>query len=138
MSTSGTTSGTNPNLTFGVLNPKSGFTGFLQALRAESLVKIMAEPRITTLSGRPANFIDGGQIPVITSASGGSSVSYLQFGTVLNFVPIVLGNGKIHLEVAASISQPETTLGVSVATTGSLASAPGLTTKAAAQVAVQL
>jgi len=133
----GTSTGTAPNLSFGVLNPKNGFTGFLQALRSEALVKVLSEPRVMTLSGRPANFIDGGQIPVITSSTGGSSVSYLQFGTVINFVPIVLGNGKIHLEVAASISQPETTLGVSVATTGSLASAPGLTTKGA-QVAVQL
>ena len=56
---------------------------------------------------------------------------------MVNFVPIVLGNGKIHLEVAASISQPNSTVGVSIATAGSLASAPGLTTRGA-QVAVQL
>ena len=56
---------------------------------------------------------------------------------MVNFVPIVLGNGKIHLEVAASISQPNSAVGVSIATAGSLASAPGLTTRGA-QVAVQL
>jgi pilus assembly protein CpaC len=134
---SGSSSGTAPQFGFGVLNPNNGFSGFLQALRAENLVKILAEPRLLTLSGRPANFIDGGQIPVITSSTGGSTVTYLQFGTVVNFVPIVLGNGKIHLEVAASISSPNSAVGVSVATTGSIANAPGLTTRGA-QVAVQL
>ena len=82
-------------------------------MRTENLVKILAEPRLLTLSGRPAQFIDGGQIPIVSSSTGGSS-KLLPFGTVLNFVPIVLGNGKIHLEVAASLSQPNSSVGVSI------------------------
>ncbi len=130
-------SATPGNVSFGILKGNNGFNGVLQALRTENLVKIMAEPRVVTLSGRPANFIDGGQIPIISSSSAGSNVSFVQFGTVLNFVPIVLGNGKIHLEVAASVSQPNSQVGVSIASAGSVASAPGLTTRGA-QVAVQM
>jgi pilus assembly protein CpaC len=104
------------NLPFGVLNSNGSFMGFLQALRTESLAKIMAEPRVTTLSGRPAFIVSGGETPILTSAGiGAPSVSYKQFGTVVHCLPIVLGNGKIHLEVRPEISQLDPTLNVSIA-----------------------
>ena len=131
------TNGGPANLTFGVLGNKSSFTGFLQALRTEKLAKVLAEPRVTTLSGRPAFIISGGETPILTSSGQGApSVSYKQFGTVVNFLPIVLGNGKIHLEVRPELSDKDDTLGISVGgVTPTIV--PGFTTRSA-QVAVQI
>jgi pilus assembly protein CpaC len=125
------------NITFGVLGNKSSFNGFLQALRTEKLAKVLAEPRVVTLSGRPAFIISGGETPILTSSGQGApSVSYKQFGTVVNFLPIVLGNGKIHLEVRPELSDKDDSLGISV---GGITPTivPGFTTRSA-QVAVQI
>ena len=53
------------------------------------------------------------------------------FGTVVNFLPIVLGNGKIHLEVAPELSSLDASLSVNIATAGSIASAPGFRSRSA-------
>ena len=104
------------NIPFGVLNNNGSFISFLQALRTESLAKIISEPRVTTLSGRPAYIVSGGETPILTSSGQGApSVSYKQFGTVVHCLPIVLGNGKIHLEVRPEISEPDPTLNVQIA-----------------------
>jgi pilus assembly protein CpaC len=89
-----------PNLAFGFVNDQQGFLSFLQALRTEGLAKFLAEPRLTTLSGKPASFLSGGRLAVPEpSGLGTNAVRFEDFGTQLNFLPIVLGNGKIYLEV---------------------------------------
>jgi pilus assembly protein CpaC len=124
------------NIAFGVLNSKNGFAGYINALRTEGLAKILAEPRVVTLSGKPAYIVSGGEAPVVLSNISGSSVTYKQFGTVVNFLPLVLGNGKIHLEVRPELSSINA--GVSVTTGGTNPiSAPGFDTRSA-QVAVQM
>src|SRR5262249_55028822 len=101
-----TPTGTGANIPFGVLNGNSSVMGFLQLLRTEGLTKILAEPRVTTLSGRSAQIVSGGQTPILTATGlGASTVDYKSFGTVVNFLPVVLGNGKIHLEVSPEFSQ---------------------------------
>jgi pilus assembly protein CpaC len=84
-------------------------TTFIQALRQERLAKLLAEPRLVTLSGRPATFLSGGQqaVPEVTASGvGGGTVGtrFEPFGTQLTFLPIVYGNGKIYLEVEPTIS----------------------------------
>lgn len=102
----------NANLPFGILNNNSGFQGFLQALRVEQLAKVYAEPRVVTLSGRPGKINVGGEVPIILPTGVGAppSVTYKQFGTTVNFLPIVLGNGKIHLEVSPEITAIDNTI----------------------------
>jgi pilus assembly protein CpaC len=103
----------SPNIIFGVINDNHGFLGFLEALRKENLVKVLAEPRVVTLSGRPAEFISGGEqaVPVIASGSAGggavSGIEFVPFGTTVRFLPIVMGNGKIYLEVEPQFSFPD-------------------------------
>jgi pilus assembly protein CpaC len=125
-----------PNAIFGIVNDKQGFLGFINALRAESLVKILAEPRVVTLSGRPAYIIDGGTVPSVTTSSGGTNVNYIPFGTTLNFLPLVLGNGKIHLEVWPQFSTPNQQLALTVGGINPV-SAPAFNTRSA-RVAVQM
>ena len=94
----------------------NNFLSFLQILTTEGVTKILAEPRVTTLSGRPANILSGGSTPILTSAGvGAPSVSYQQFGTVVNCLPVVQGNGKILLEVKADISSINAANGISIA-----------------------
>ena len=94
-------------MTFGIIDGASSFTGALEAMRRDNLAKILAEPTLVTVSGRPAYFQSGGEIPVVTSGGIGvpASTEYKNYGTEIDFVPIVLGNGKIRLEVRPRISE---------------------------------
>lgn len=91
---------------FAIFSGNSQFNAFLDALRQNNLAKLLAEPTLVTVSGRPASFNSGGQVPVPVSAGlGVTSVRYREFGTTVDFVPIVLGNGKIRLEVRPEITE---------------------------------
>lgn len=95
------------NIVFGIVPAR--FNSFIQALRQERLAKLLAEPRLVTLSGRPATFLSGGQqaVPEVTASGvGGGTVGtrFEPFGTTLTFLPIVYGNGKIYLEVEPTVS----------------------------------
>ena len=84
-----------PNAVFGIFNDKSGFFGYLNALTTEGLAKLVAEPRVITLSGRPAYIVSGGETPILTTSGTGSpSVTYKTFGTVLNFCPSCWATAK--------------------------------------------
>jgi pilus assembly protein CpaC len=101
----GSPNGAPANLFLGLFNNKQDFFGLLQALRNESLIKVLAEPTLITLSGKSASFISGGEqaIPV-PAGLGQVGVQFEEFGTRLNFLPIMLGDGKIWLEVEPEIS----------------------------------
>jgi pilus assembly protein CpaC len=103
--TPGVPNGLPTNFLVGVLHDNWGFLNFLQALRTEGVLKLMAEPRLVTMSGRQASFLSGGEqaIPV-PAGLGQVGVQFEEFGTRLNFVPVVLGNGRIHLEVEPEVS----------------------------------
>ncbi len=111
----GTPNGFPTNLLFGIVNNKAGFLGFLEALTQENLAKTLAEPRLVTLSGRPASFLAGGEQAVpVPAGLGQVGVQFEEFGTRLNFIPIVLGNGKIHLEVEPEVSALNAANGTSI------------------------
>jgi pilus assembly protein CpaC len=114
----GAPNGNPTNFLFGVVHNSWGFLGFLEALRQENLLKLLAEPRLLTLSGRPASFLVGGEqaIPV-PAGLGQIGVQFEEFGTRLNFIPIVLGNGRIHLEVEPEVSNLNPAAGVSISGT---------------------
>ena len=100
---------------FGIVNGQDKFFGFLEALQQNNLAKILAEPKITCISGRPAKFIVGGEIPIIVPQSLGTvSIEYKTFGTQVDFVPIVLGEGRIRLEVRPQVSELDDTRGVTI------------------------
>ena len=82
------------------------FDGFLRALEVHGLGKILAEPVLVTTSGQPAFFNVGGETPVVTQSSlGAVEVEYKPFGTNVRFVPTVLGDGRIRLEVKPEVSE---------------------------------
>lgn len=101
---------TGPTATFGIVGDNSSFTGFLEVLQKNDLAKILADPTITTVSGRPARFNVGGEIPVPVPQGGGAggnttiTIEWKKYGTTVDFLPIVLSNGNIRLEVRPEVS----------------------------------
>ena len=84
----------------------------IQALRTLNFARSLAEPNLTTLNGRPANFQAGGSFPVPNSIvlPGGAaqSVTYQQFGVALQFTPFITDRNRIRLQLNASVSTPST------------------------------
>jgi pilus assembly protein CpaC len=116
--TVGAPNGVPANFFLALYDTEQTFFGLLEALRNESLAKILAQPKLVTLSGRPASLLSGGQQAIPETAGLGSvSVRFEDFGTKLNFLPIVLGNGKIHLEVIPEVSNIDPSVGTSIAGT---------------------
>lgn len=100
---------------FGIIDGTNQFNGFIDALRQNNVIKVLAEPTLVTVSGRPASFNEGGEFPIIVPQSlGVQTVEFKQFGTRVDFVPIVLGNGNIRLEVRPQVSEIDESRGVDV------------------------
>jgi pilus assembly protein CpaC len=107
--------GGGDTLRFGIVGDNTSFFGFIEALRRNDLIKVLAEPTLVTVSGRPASFNSGGEIPIIVPQSlGTTSIEYKKFGTQVDFVPIVLGNGSIRLEVRPRVSELDPSRGISI------------------------
>jgi pilus assembly protein CpaC len=90
--------------------PNSDLEFFIQALAENQYLRVLAEPTLVAFSGQQASFLAGGEFPVpIANLGGGGtteiSIEYKDFGVQLDFRPIVLGNGKIHLKVVPEVSQ---------------------------------
>ena len=78
---------------------------YIEALEAKGVVRTLAEPNLTTLSGEPASFNAGGEIPIRTvDGDGKIQVEFKQFGVNLLFTPVVLDDGKIHMKLAPEVS----------------------------------
>jgi pilus assembly protein CpaC len=94
-------------LKFGILSGGNQFFGLLAAMEQNQLVKVLAEPTITAINGRPANFLAGGKVPYPIPASIGQppAIQFQKYGTQIDFVPIVLGHGMIRLEVRPTVSE---------------------------------
>jgi pilus assembly protein CpaC len=111
------TPGSGTNLLLGFVHNAWGLQNFLEALQTNGLAKLLAEPRLVTMSGRPANFIVGGQQAIpMTGSFGGAGVTFAPFGTTLSFIPIVLGNGRIYLEVSPSVTNLNQANGLTAST----------------------
>jgi pilus assembly protein CpaC len=91
---------------------KSGafaFEFFVEALAQNNLLRVLAEPNLTVISGNQANFLAGGEfpVPVPQPGAGGTAITidYKKYGVRLTFTPIVMGDGRIRLEVSPEVSQ---------------------------------
>ena len=82
-------------------------SGNLQAFEQVGLVRTLAEPNLTAVSGEAAKFLVGGQFPVPVSESntGSVSVEFKDFGIGLGFTPLVLSGGRISLKLSTEVSE---------------------------------
>ncbi len=100
--------------------------GLLKALERHSLLKTLAEPNLTALSGESAKFLAGGELPYIVSQSfGQASVDFKPYGIGLAFTPVVLNQDRISLKVSTEISE------ISAPVTSGNSSYPGLAVRRA-------
>ncbi len=88
----------------------------LRAMESAGVVRTLAEPNLTAISGESATFISGGEFPIptgvtcqptTTGAIGQcvQTVSFKKFGISLNFTPVVLTEGRISLRVMTEVSE---------------------------------
>ncbi|MEO9968736.1 MAG: type II and III secretion system protein family protein [Hyphomonadaceae bacterium] len=98
--------GTLTNL-IGGQDERSSLTASLTALERVGVVRTLAEPNITALSGEPANFLAGGEfpVPVDQGDDGAITVEFRSFGIGLGFTPIVLSEGRISLRMSTEVSE---------------------------------
>ncbi|NEU94853.1 type II and III secretion system protein family protein [Bradyrhizobium uaiense] len=91
-------------------------TATLRAMENAGVVKTLAEPNLTAISGESATFVSGGEFPIptgvtcqtTTSGTIGNcvqTVSFKKFGISLNFTPVVLSEGRISLKVMTEVSE---------------------------------
>ena len=94
-------------------------TATLRAMESAGVVKTLAEPNLTAISGEFATFISGGEFPIPTGVSCQTTtagaigqcvqtVSFKKFGISLNFTPVVLTEGRISLRVMTEVSEVST------------------------------
>ncbi|HMO12987.1 MAG TPA: pilus assembly protein N-terminal domain-containing protein [Pirellulaceae bacterium] len=108
-----------PNLSFNILNGGNQLNSFLDVLERNSLAKLLDSPVLVAMNGRPAEFLQGGEIPfVVNQGLGQNSIEFRPFGTKLDVVPIVLGQNRVRLEVRAEISEPAVDLATADGTPG--------------------
>jgi pilus assembly protein CpaC len=81
------------------------FAVLLEALEAKGVVRTLAEPNLTALSGQQAQFLAGGEYPIpVIDNDGGVTIQYKPFGVELAFTPRVVDKDLINLELQASVS----------------------------------
>jgi pilus assembly protein CpaC len=89
---------------------------FIDALKENGLVKILAEPTLIALSGQSADFLAGGEFPIpVPGDNGSTTIEYKEFGVGLEFTPTVLSSDKISIQVAPEVSELDFTNAVAMA-----------------------
>jgi pilus assembly protein CpaC len=80
--------------------------GALRAMERDGLVKTLAEPNLTAVSGETAKFLAGGEYPIpVVDSTGKLSVTFKEFGVGLAFTPVVLSEGRISLKIETEVSE---------------------------------
>jgi pilus assembly protein CpaC len=121
-------------------------TATLQAMEQASVIRTLAEPNLTAISGETATFMAGGEFPVLSGYScspisntpGAATtcqpgVTFKKFGVSLNFTPVVLAEGRISLKVMTEVSDLSTQNAITIVEPGTNASAtiPSIRTRRA-------
>jgi pilus assembly protein CpaC len=91
---------------------KPSIQATLRAMESAGVVRTLAEPNLTAISGESATFIAGGEFPIPAGYSCDptthvctTQISFKKFGISLNFTPVVLTEGRISLRVMTEVSE---------------------------------
>ena len=95
-------------------------------LQQRGVLRLLSEPTVVTMSGRPATFVAGGEfaVPTVVGSAGLNAVTtdFRAYGVIISFVPTVIDKDRIRLQVAPEFSQVNSNLTVN--------STPGLNVRA--------
>ncbi len=97
----------------------NGINATLRAMERAGVIRTLAEPNLTAISGESSTFLAGGEFPIpagytCTAAVPGQAgncqyqIQWKKFGVGLNFTPVVLGEGRISLKVMTEVSELST------------------------------
>jgi pilus assembly protein CpaC len=128
-------SGNNITGTFGA---GANVTATLRAMESAGVVRTLAEPNLTAISGEAATFIAGGEFPIpagytcdpVTRVCT-TQIMYKKFGISLNFTPIVLTEGRISLRVMTEVSELSNDNSITLNQNGSSLTIPSIRTRRA-------
>ncbi|HKM48777.1 MAG TPA: pilus assembly protein N-terminal domain-containing protein [Terriglobales bacterium] len=114
-----------------LFSPNLHLGAVIEALETKNLLQILSEPNLIAVNGKKASFLAGGQFPfpIVQPGAGFTAVtiSFKEFGVKLEFTPVIMPNGNIHLTVAPEVS----TLDFADALTISGFTVPALSTRKA-------
>jgi pilus assembly protein CpaC len=121
----------NDVLNLFVFRPDIHLGAVIKALENKNLLQILAEPNLIAVNGKEASFLAGGQFPfpIVQPGQGFTAVTiaFKDFGVKLDFTPVIMPNGNIHLKVVPEVS----TLDFANALTISGFTVPALSTRRA-------
>lgn len=111
----------------------------IQAFERVGMIRTLAEPNLTAVSGESAKFLAGGEFPVPVGQdnNGRVTIEFKPYGVGLGFTPVVLSNGLISLKLSTEVSEITNIGGVTLSTTAAAGSTgatvvvPGLTVRRA-------
>jgi pilus assembly protein CpaC len=92
------------------LIPGSNVGATIEALVQKNIVEILSEPNIIAQNGKEASFLAGGEYPYPVVQGGGAgtpatvTIEFKEYGVRLNFIPTIMPNGTIRLQVAPEVS----------------------------------
>lgn len=121
----------SPNtMQFGSRVGNNVVTSTIRAFEENGLVRTLAEPTLTAISGEQARFTAGGEFPVPTGRdiTGNITLEFKPFGVILAFTPIVMSEGRISLRVGVEVSEinNDVTVRLASGSTGQGINVPGL------------
>lgn len=80
-------------------------SGLISAMSQEGFASLLAEPNLTAMTGQPAAFASGGEVPVVIITGNSITIDYKSYGVILRMTPTVLSPNRISLHVAPEVSE---------------------------------
>ena len=113
-------------------------TATMRAMESAGVVRTLAEPNLTAISGESATFIAGGEFPIPAGYSCDpvtrvctTQIQYKKFGISLNFTPVVLSEGRISLRVMTEVSEMSNDNAITLNQAGNSLTVPSIKTRRA-------
>ena len=108
-------------------------SSMIQAFERVGLVRTLAEPNLTVVSGEAGKFLVGGEFPVPTGqdATGRVSLEFKPYGVGLGYTPVVLSGGRISIKLSTEVSELSNAGAFSLTAGNSTLTVPGLSVRRA-------
>ena len=115
-----------------------GISATLRAMERAGVIRTLAEPNLTAISGESANFLAGGEFPIPagyqcdpTTRICQLSIQFKKFGVGLSFTPVVLSEGRISLKVMTEVSELSNENSITLTSGNSSQNIPAIKTRRA-------
>ncbi len=96
----------NSGLSNNFAGKNTALSSALRAMERDGLIRTLAEPNLTAVSGETAKFLAGGEFPIpLVDSTGKMTVQFKEFGVGLAFTPVVLSEGRISLRIDTEVSE---------------------------------